>query len=116
MKHSVNHALISTTELIKDKLEHGNFVAGICIDLEKAFDMVNHEILIYKLAYCDFRDVTLNVIKSFLTNHKQYVSVNVFDSDKLDVVCGDPEGSTLGPLLFLKLLFNFYLFILLTMF
>ena len=45
-KHSVNHALISNTELINDKLEHGNYVAGIFIDLEKAFDTVNHESLI----------------------------------------------------------------------
>ena len=85
-KHSVNHALISTTELIKDKLECGNFVAGIFIDLENAFDTVNHEILINKLAYYGFRGVTQNLLKSFLTNRKQYVSVNGFDSEKLDVL------------------------------
>ena len=63
-KHSVNHALISTTELIKDKLEHGNFVAGIFIDLEKAFDTVNHEILIEKLAYYGFRgEIWCNTVK-----------------------------------------------------
>ena len=49
-RHSVNHALISTTELIKSQLEDGNYVAGIFIDLEKAFDTVNHEILIRKLS------------------------------------------------------------------
>ena len=98
-KHSVNHALISTTELIKDKLECGNSVAGIVIDLEKAFDTVNNEILINKLAYYGFRGVTQNLLKSFLTNRKQYVSVNGFDSEKLDVLCGVPQGSTSGPLL-----------------
>ena len=53
-KHSMDHTLISTTELIK------------------AFDTVNHEILIEKLAYYGFRDVTQNLLKSFLTNRKQY--------------------------------------------
>ena len=76
-KHSVNHALISTNELIKHQLEHGNYVARIFIDLEKAFDTVNHEILIGKLSYYGF------------------------ESNKLDTTCGVPRGSTLGPLLFL---------------
>ena len=71
--HSVNHALISMAELIKDKLERGNFVAGIFIDLKKAFDTVNHEILINKLAYYGFRGVTQTLMKSFLANRKQYV-------------------------------------------
>ena len=62
--------------------------------------MVNHEILINKLAYYGFRGVTQKLIKSFLNNRKQYVSVNGFDFDKL-VVCGVSQGSTLGPLLFL---------------
>ena len=52
--YSVNHALISTTELIKSQLEHGNYVAGIFIELEKAFDTVNHEILIQKLFHYGF--------------------------------------------------------------
>ena len=62
---------------------------------------LNQEILIDKLAYYGCRGVTQKLIKSFLANRKQYVSVNGFDSDKLDVVCGVPQGSTLDPLLFL---------------
>ena len=91
----MNHALISTTEHIKNKLELGNF-AGVFIDLEKAFDTLNHRILIDTLAYYGFRGVTQKLIESFLTRHKQYVSINGYDSE-LDVAC----GSTLGPLLFL---------------
>ena len=98
-KHSVNHALISITELIKPQLEHGNYVAGIFINLEKAFDTVNYEILIEKLSYYGFRGIPLNLIKSFLLNRKQCVSINGFESNKLDTTCGVPQGSTLGPLL-----------------
>ena len=98
-KHSVNHALISTTELIKSELEDGNYVAGIFIDLEKAFDTVNHDILIQKLSYYGFRGNSQKLIKSFLTNRKQYVSINSFESEKRDVTCRVPQGSTLGPLL-----------------
>ena len=71
------------------------------LDLEKAFDMVNHRILIDKLAYYGFRGVTQKLIESFLTSRKQYVSINGYDSDELDVVCGVPQGSKLGSLLFL---------------
>ena len=93
----MNHALISTTELIKSELEDGNYVAGIFIDLEKAFDTVNHDILIQKLSYYGFRGNSQKLIKSFLTNRKHYVSINGFESEKLDVTSGVPQGSTLAP-------------------
>ena len=98
-KHYIHHARISTMELRKSQLEQGNYVAGIFIDLEKAFDTVNHEILIDELYYYGFRGITQNLIKSFLSNRKQYVSINGFESKKLDITCGVPNGSTLVPLL-----------------
>ena len=99
--HSTNHALISMTESIKSYLDNGEFVAGIFIDLEKAFDTVNHEILCEKLSYYGFRGKINQLLKSFLANRSQYVSINGFDSLKLEIKSGVPQGSTLGPLLFL---------------
>ena len=99
--HSTNHALISMTESIKSFLDCGNYVAGIFIDLEKAFDTVNHQILCRKLEYYGFRGKSNELIKSFLSNRKQLVSINGFESTPLEIKCGVPQGSTLGPLLFL---------------
>ena len=99
--HSTNHALISMTEDIKSHLDSNEFVTGIFIDLEKAFDTVNHEILSNKLSYYGFRGKTNDLIKSFLVNRSQYVSINGTDSQLLNINCGVPQGSTLGPLLFL---------------
>ena len=99
--HSTNHALLSMTESIKSFLDSGDFVAGIFIDLEKAFDTVNHLILCNKLNYYGFRGKINDLLKSFLTNRKQFVSVNGYDSSQLEIKCGVPQGSILCPLLFL---------------
>ena len=99
--HSTSHALINTTEFIKEKLDSGFHVGGIFIDLEKAFDTVNHDLLIEKLYYYGFRCVSQQLIKSFLSDRHQYVSIQGFDSPQLPITCRVPQGSTLGPLLFL---------------
>ena len=99
--HSTNHALISMIESIKSFLDSGDCVAGIFIDLEKAFDTVNHQILCNKLNYYGFRGKINDLLKSFLSNRKQFVSINGYDSSCLEIKCGVPQGSTLGPLLFL---------------
>ena len=100
-KHSTNHAVISLTELIKSYKDSGNTVAGIFIDLQKAFDTVNHQILCDKLNYYGFRGISNDLISSFLSGRKQHVSINGHNSGNLDITCGVPQGSTLGPLLFL---------------
>ena len=99
--HSTNHALVSMTESIKSFLDNGDFGASIFIDLEKAFDTVSHQILCNKLNYYGFWGKFNNLFKSFLSNRKQFVSINGFDSSHLEIKCGVPQGSTLGPLLFL---------------
>ena len=106
--YSTNHALVSITEKIKTLLDSGYFVCGIFIDLEKAFDTVNHEILCDKLNYYGLRGKVNDLIKSYLSNRKQYVSINGFDSEVRDIVCGVPQGSSLGPLLFLIYINDFH--------
>ena len=99
--HSTNRALTSITETIKNLVDNGKFGCGIFLDLKKAFDTVSHEILLEKLEYCGVRGVALKWFRSYLSDRKQFVSVNSVPSDILDMKCGVPQGPVLGPLLFL---------------
>ena len=99
-KHSTNHALVDITENIRKALDNGKFACGIFIDLRKAFDTVNHNILINKLNHYGIR-VANNWYKSYLTNRSQYVSIQGHNSEIEQINHGVPQGSVLGPLLFL---------------
>ena len=67
------------------------------IDLKKAFDTINHDILIQKLERYGIRGVGLNWLKSYIENRKQFVQVSGTNSSLLDITCGVPQGSILGP-------------------
>jgi hypothetical protein len=100
-KHSTCHALISITKKIKKALDTGHYVGGVFIDLQKAFDTVDHTILISKLEHYGVRGVACHWFQSYLSNRKQFVSINGYKSNNKHIVCGVPQGSVLGPLLFL---------------
>ena len=99
--YSTNHTLINITELIKNALDSGQFACGIFIDFEKAFDTVHHEILLAKLSHYGIRGLANSWFRSYLTLRSQYISINNSNSEIKYLVHRVPQGSVLGPLLFL---------------
>ena len=100
-EHSTIHALTSLTEDIRSALDENKIVCGLFIDLQKAFDTVNHKILLKKLEHYGVRGIPNKLLESYLTNRKQSVSINGVTSNNTNINCGVPQGSVLGPLLFL---------------
>ena len=100
-QYSTSHALINITENIRKTLDDGNIGCGVFVDLQKAFDTVDHQILLAKLNHYGIRGVSNDWFKSYLSNRNQYVSINGYESSLAVINCGVPQGSVLGPLLFL---------------
>jgi len=84
-------------------LDNHEKTIGVYLDLQKTFDMptVNHNVLIHKLSIYGIRGTVLSWFKNYLSNRKQFTVLADTKSDILDITCGVPQGSTLGPLLFL---------------
>ena len=94
-------ALACLVEQIRVCLDEKIPSTCVFIDLKKAFDTIDHEILLSKLDDYGFRGPIFSVIRSFLSNRKQFVQIGNEKSSLKDILCGVPQGSVLGPLLFI---------------
>ena len=82
-------------------MDNGHIPVGIFIDLSKAFDIIDHNILLAKLVFYVVKGLSNELFKNYLTNRQQYVSLEEKSSIFLEIKMGVPQGSILGPLLFL---------------
>ena len=97
---STTQAAIRLTSLINHAYNKKMFCACFFLDLKKAFDTVDHNILLMKLYNVGFRGPVYNYISLYLTNRRQFVQVGNFKSNEQYIAKGVPQGSLLGPLLF----------------
>ena len=99
--YSTSYALIHLTETIKEALDQGKYGCRICVDLQKYFDTVDHNIILGNLKHYGIRGVANSWFESYLKDRKQYISINGYNSKHLSISLDLPQGSVLGSLLFL---------------
>jgi hypothetical protein len=100
-KHSTESCLTHLCDRILEGCDMGCHTGMILIDLQKAFDTINHDILLDKMKLMRFSEETIGWFKSYLSNRKFFVNVESTLSEPANLKCGVPQGSILGPLLFL---------------
>ncbi len=99
--YSCTLSLIEILDSIYEHLDNNELVLGIFLDLTKAFDTVNHSILLKKLYHYGIRGNLYNWIESYLSERTQFTVIKDTQSKKMKIKSGVPQGSVLGPLLFL---------------
>ena len=99
--HSTSLVLIHLIKKISSAIDRHEIAAGVFLDLSKAFDTLDHEILIAKLAHYGILDAALRWIKSYVSCRQQFVQFNVACSTAQTIKCRVPQGSILGTLFFM---------------
>ena len=99
-KHSTEYAALELVDIIITQMDKKEVPINIFLDLSKAFDTIDHTILLAKLRYYG-NDTALLLLKSYLKNRKQYVEFEDTKSESLPITVGVPQASILGPLLFI---------------
>ena len=98
---STEHAIIEMVDKITKAIDQEKYTVGVFLDLSKAFDTIDHRILIRKLEYYGIRGITKSLFENYLKDRKQIVKYNSVQSTEKTILTGVPQGSILGPLLFI---------------
>ena len=104
----MEHAIIQLFDQINNNVEKDQYTLGVFIYRSKVFDIVDHKILIVKLENYGTEGINLLWFKSYLENRKRFIQYDMSDTSYKSIICGVPQGSILGLLLFVIYINDFH--------